>query len=97
MRDAVNVFTEANEKLFTSFGCAGRYFIKPVTEGAWRVDDSGDMPILTYKNNGAKQHAVIVRQDGRPLIYRKGGYAMVIAIDCVKIAFVLDEKQELKS
>lgn len=90
---AVSAYIGAYEKLFSDFKCPGRYFVKPVTDCAWRVSGDEDMHILSY----AAQNAVVVRQDGQPLVYRASGYAMVIAIDCVKIAFLLDESRELKS
>ena len=33
-------------------------------------------------------NAVIVKRNGVPMVYQKKEYTMVVAIDCVKIAFV---------
>lgn len=95
MRNTVDAYIEAGERLFAAFGCAQHYYIRPMPGCPWQVLH-GEIPILSYERNGA-HNAVIVRQDGRPLIYRAGGYALVIAIDCVKIAFLLDELKERKA
>ena len=39
--------------------------------------------------------AVIVKKNGIPMVYQKKEYTMVVAIDCVKIAFVFQNNQRV--
>ena len=95
MRKAVNSYMQSYRNLLSAFGCKSRYYIRPALECAWGVSEA-EIPILTVEADGTEQKCVIVRQDGEPLVYRANGYALVIAIDCVKTAFLLDIKKEMK-
>lgn len=98
MQNVVNAYTRAYEDLLGKFNCPYPYFVKNMENRAWRVSGDDEMFFLSYEQeDGKPQTAVVVRQDGKPLVYRAGGYALVIAIDCVKIAFLLDEKREIAS
>jgi hypothetical protein len=78
-----------------AFRCPGDYFIKPLVESPWNIIGDEDMPILSYEHNGTACNAIIVRQNGLPMVYRNKGYALVVAVECVKIAFILDESLEI--
>jgi hypothetical protein len=97
MHLTVNAFLNAKIQFLAGFNCPGDYFINPLTESPWRINESKEMPVLSYENKNHTHHAVIVQQNNQPLIYRAGGYALVVAIDCVKVAFLLDERREQKS
>ena len=87
----VTRYVDARLELLGVFDCPQEYPIRPATDQDWRIEEAEGFFILHYGD----QSAVIVRQDRKPLIGRAGGYALVIAIDCVKMAFLLDEKREL--
>ena len=96
MRDIVQNFIKAQNQLIKAFDCPGDYFIKPMLGCPWRITGDEDIPILSYEQNNLIQNAVIVRHSGDPMIYRFKGYTMIVAIDCVKIAFVFETYKELK-
>ena len=95
MRNAINAFVRAQRQLMNAFGCGGEYFIKPLVDSPWQITGEKDMPILSYERNETMHNAVIVWQDGNPSVYRAKGYVMVVAIDCVKIAFIFNAGREM--
>jgi hypothetical protein len=95
MRGAVQSLIKAQSKLMKAFGCPNEYLVKPMVDCPWHITGTGDMPVLSYVHKEQKHNAVIVRQNGRPMVYRSGGFALVVAIDCVKIAFFFEIKREV--
>lgn len=93
MRKAVNAYLNAYKNLLSAFGCGEEYFVSPALSCKWQIVE-GEMPLLSYSVNEKIKNSVIVCDGEKPLVYRAGGYAMVIAIDCVKVAFILDESKE---
>lgn len=95
MRDKINMFITAETALRKAFGCPGDYYLKPSLDCSWRVLANDDLYFLTRINNGASSNAVVVKQGDKPMVYRAEGFTLVVAIDCVKIAFLLDNQLEL--
>jgi hypothetical protein len=95
MRHHLNTLIKARKQLMKAFGCPDEYLIKPLPDSPWRISGDDDMRILSYEHNSNMENAVIVRQNGEAMIFRTKGYVCVVAIDCVKIAFLFDENQEL--
>ncbi len=82
-------YIDAKSKIFEYFDCSNDYFIKPAIDCKWIVKGDEDFYFLSYfDENDKKTDAVVVRKNGEPLIYKTDLYTMVIAIDCVKIAFI---------
>ena len=82
-------FISAKNNVLDFFGCDGDFYIKPLLEYEWSVKSNDELCILSYKKaDEAAVSAVVVKKNGEPMIYSAGGYTMVIAIDCIKTAFV---------
>jgi hypothetical protein len=95
MRHQINTLLKTQKQLMKYFNCPNEYFIKPLADTPWEIVGSEDMKILTYEHNNTTYNAVIVRNNGKYMIYRSRGYVCVVAIDCVKIAFIFDESREM--
>jgi hypothetical protein len=95
MRNLINTYIKTHKKMLKTFGCPGNYFILPLMDCAWSITGGEDMPILSYDQNDITKNAVIVCHNNTPLIYRANGYVLVVAIDCIKTAFVFDGKREI--
>jgi hypothetical protein len=95
MRQQINTFLKAQKQLMKSFGCPADYFIKPMPESGWHITGDDEVNFLTYEQDNRMNSAVIVRQGGRAMVYRARGYVCVVAIDCVKIAFIFDGSREM--
>ncbi len=87
--DAVQQFIQTQKQVLDFFQCEGDFFIKPLMEYEWTVCSTEDFYFLSYWTKPNKKiNAVIVKRNGVPMVYQKREYTMVVAIDCVKIAFV---------
>ncbi|MBS4959842.1 MAG: hypothetical protein KHZ62_03360 [Clostridiales bacterium] len=97
LKKPVEAFIDARDEILKYFDCAGSFFIRPLVGQEWAVKTGEDFSILSYwEKSGKKVDAVVVSKSGMPMIYEKDSYTMVVAIDCVKIAFVFQNslKQE---
>lgn len=89
-------YEQARKRVATYFGCEEDFFLKPLLDLEWLVKEDGDFHFLTYWTvKGKKIDAVVVRKNGNPLIYRTPDYTMVVAIDCVKIAFIFQNSKNM--
>ncbi len=89
MEDIVNSYLNSKNELMLFFDCNDDYFIRYMQNYDWRIYDNEGLYFLNYWNDNTKIDSIIVRKKNNPLIYEKEDYTMVIAIDCVKIAFIL--------
>lgn len=94
MREVVDEYVEAKTSLNKYFNCKDNYFIKPLSNSNWCVHGNDGIFFLTYWEEDTKVNVLVVKKDNKPLIYRAEDYTMIIAIDCVKIAFILKNENE---
>ncbi len=89
MGEAVIKYIQAKERLMRYFGCKENYFVKPLHDAFWRIEDTNDFPILSYwHENDSKTDALICKKGGKPMIFSTKAYTMIIGIECIKIAFI---------
>ncbi len=90
---------EKNRKLLLNcFDCDEDYFIKDLQEYNWNISITENWHILSYwkdinTSKVKKTDIAIVKKDGKPQIFETPKYSMIIGIQCVKIAFILDNKK----
>ena len=95
MSAAVSRYLKAHKDLLRHFGCTQDYFIKSMIGYNWEIITDGGAYFLEYwgsREAKARTSAVVVCQDGRPLIFKAGEHALVVAIDCVKVGFLLETR-----
>jgi len=100
MSGAINRYLKARKDLLRSFGCRQDqdYFIKVAPGCSWEIKYEGDVYILSYwLNVNEKKFFICVRSEGKPIVHRAREHTLVVAIDCVKTAFVLDNEAEAKN
>lgn len=91
--EPVQDFIQSRKKIMDYFHCEGDFYIKPLLGLEWLVRKADDFHFLTYwVSSGKKMDAVVVTKGGQPLVYKAKDYTMVVAIDCVKIAFIFQNK-----
>ena len=87
--DLLKNYISAKKELMDYFKCEDDFFIKPFENLKWAVKSDDDFNFLIYWNDSGKKHtAVIVKKNGSAMIFKANKYTMVIAIDCVKTAFI---------
>ena len=85
----VHNFISSQKKIMEYFGCDGEFYIKPLINYNWVVKSNDDFSILSYCDNNDKRiDAVVVKKGGKPMVYKKDDFTMIIGIDCVKLAFI---------
>ena len=87
--NAVEQYLTAGKNIMEYFNCNDEFFIKALLDFSWSVIDNKDFSLLSYWDGKKKVDSVVVRKNGLPLIFETKEYTMVVAIDCVKIGFVL--------
>ena len=96
MSDHVTNYISAAEKLAAAFKCGAEFPFRLCLGEKWRLNEADGSFFLSLENGGGKADVfVAVKANGKPLRYRYGRYIMVVAIDCVKTAFILDDKNEI--
>jgi len=95
MSAIITRYLKSHRDLLRHFGCMQDYFIKSMIGYNWEIITYGDAYFLEYwgsREAKARTSAVIVCQDGRPQIFKAKEYALVVAIDCVKVGFLLETR-----
>ncbi len=89
MQKEIQSYLRAKNNILMKFGCKQDYPIKPMINVKWMISGDDGVFFLTYwdENNERKDFA-IAKSDGSPMIFETKDYSMVVAIDCIKIAFV---------
>lgn len=91
MRDIVENFINAKNIINKEFNCSEDFFIKPLVDKKWSIKNNDGIFFLTYlDDSNTPKDCVIVKKNNEPMIYKKNNYTMVIGIECVKLAFILD-------
>lgn len=95
MGNIIEKFINTKKELKKYFDCKEDFFVKPLIENEWTIKNNDDIYFLTYKENDIYKDCVIVKKNNEPLIIKKDNYTMVIAIECIKLAFILNNKKEI--
>lgn len=94
MRKAVQEYASAKKNLFEYFDCKEDYPVVILSKCQWALKQDEGMYFLTYwVNEDEKFNYAVVKKDGEPLVYKTRDYSMVIAIDCIKTAFVFKNNE----
>ncbi len=88
MTSPIADFLFSKKQVMDFFDCDDNYFIKPMVDASWKTKAEDGMWFLSYYDDGKNNSAVIVKNGNRPLIFKRDEYTMVIAIECIKIAFI---------
>ena len=94
MRREIRAYTDSKKKLLKLFGCDADLPIRVLVDAAWHVEQYDDVSFLHYEpqGGGEKLVSVIVNKDGEPWITLMNELTMIVAIDCIKFAFILKNK-----
>jgi hypothetical protein len=89
MKKELNGYMNSKGSIFKQFGCPDDFLLNAMPNRKWVVSGEEGFHFLSYwddKNN--KNDFTVARKDGEPMIFHDKEYTMIIAIDCIKIAFV---------
>ncbi len=97
MNKALYRYVDTKRKLLAYFNCEDEFHIHVNTGYNWRIMDLDGVYFLSYWRTGSKPvDAVIVKKNGEPMIFEKPDLTMVVAIDCIKIAFIMKNSDRVQ-
>jgi len=98
VNDVVADYLKAYRALLWHFNCRQDYLVRSMIGYNWAIICEEDAFFLEYwRDGGEKSRAVAVRQDDAPMVYPAREYTLVVAIDCVKIGFILETWRQDRS
>jgi len=91
MRREVRAYTDAKKKLLNLFRCEADMPVKMMVGALWNIEENDGVYFLRYEPEpgGESLLSVIVGKNGEPWITEMNELTMIIAIDCIKWAFIL--------
>jgi hypothetical protein len=100
MKGPVQQFMNAKKDLMKYFDCPEEYYIKMQLEDYWLVNEQDEWDVVsfaaTHPLKGNKTDVIIVRKNGKPMIFKQKEYTMIVGIQCVKVAIVFSNTKECK-
>ena len=94
MRREISAYTGAKKKLLKLFGCEADLPVRVLIDIEWHVEEHDGVSFLHYQPqpDSEKLISVIVNKNGEPWIAKMNELSMVVAIDCIKFAFILKNR-----
>lgn len=91
MKNIIQQFVDNKNSILKAFKLDDDLYIQPMLEYNWLVrEDDGIYFLRFWKDNEMFRELVIVRKNGEPNVNKSGECTAVVALDCVKIAFIFD-------
>ena len=94
MAGLVEAFIAAKKAIFAKFGAGEDLPIRICTEIQWQLVPVDEMFLLRLHRKLPENFAVI-RNEGSLCVFKHGRYSLVVGIDCVKTAFLLDNDSNI--
>lgn len=97
MEVLIKEYLKLEENIRRKFKCEEDFFLKPMIGNKWAINTENDTCFLSYldNNDSKKNTCYVVSKNSKPMIYKKDDITMIIAIDCIKIAFIFENKNKL--
>ncbi|MDL2248864.1 hypothetical protein LJB89_04125 [Tyzzerella sp. OttesenSCG-928-J15] len=91
MANIIHDFFNAKANLLRHFKCGDEYFVQSKLGFNWEITEEDGIFFLNYwENINNKSSCVIIKKNDQPQIFKTDDYTMIIAIDCIKIAFIFN-------
>lgn len=92
----VEAYFANKQKLMEYFDIDADYYVYNAINYKWCVKQYKEAMFLTINKNGSKKEDyVIVKRNNLPLIYEKNDFSLFVAIDCIKVAFIVKNTNQL--
>lgn len=95
MKNIIDNFIDAKKQLNEYFNCNEDFFIKPLTNNRWSIKNADGIFFLSYWDNNKQKDCVLVKKNNKPMIFKTNEHTMVIGIECIKLAFILKNNNEI--
>ena len=94
MGDCVDNFLAAADALAAAFECGTEFPFRVCAGEKWRLSEAGGSFFLGLESpeDGKTRAFAVAKAGGEPMLFEYSRYTMVVAIDCIKTAFILENK-----
>ncbi len=92
----IEQFSKLNSDMHKELNLDKDIYISPKIESKWKIDSLSGLSMVEFENNNKFDKCVIVNNEKEPVIIKKDIYTVVLAIDCVKVAFIFNNELEIK-
>ncbi len=93
--DNINKYIELEKNIKKRFNIDDNVYIKSMLDTKWKIRNDNGIHFLSLINGEKLVEQVIVNKDGKPNMTNYKNTTCVVAIDCVKIAFLLLEENKI--
>ncbi len=90
MDTQINNFKFTHEQIFREFEVESKYFLCVLDESEWELIAQDEITLVKYRRDNEEKTSLVTQKGEKPFIVEKNGYTMIIAIDCIKIAFIFN-------
>lgn len=95
MKDIIKNFINSKNALNKYFDCNEDFFINPLLDNKWTLkEDNGIYFLKCFKDDIPKDY-IVVKKNNIPMIFEKNDYTMIVAIDCIKLAFLVKNSNKI--
>lgn len=96
MKQVITSYINSKKILMESFECKNNYHVEPIVECKWKVKKEDDIYIFSYwKTDEDKKDLIVVKKNGEPIILNNDKYTMIVGINCIKIAYIVKNKNKI--
>lgn len=102
MKYILDKYTSIREEIFHLFDLKPTLILKDMSKYKWSLIDieGEDIKLLALWDEdeiefSLKNKFVVVKNKDRPIIRKKNGYTLIVCIDCIKIALILNDENKI--
>ncbi len=95
MNNIINTYIKSTEEIAQKFNVSQDFFIKPILDCEWNIREMEGLMFFKYIKDGKEFEQVVVRQNGENLVQKQGDFTLIVAIDCVKISFLVRNDKKI--
>ncbi len=92
MADKIKTLISTKKAIFKDFKIEEDYYVQTMENYSWSIVEREGLNFLSYWDNKTKAEKIIVNKNGEPIVSKTKDYTLVVIIDCVKVAYILENK-----
>ncbi len=92
----VETYFNSKQKLMEYFEIDNDYYVYNAVNYKWNIRKNNEVSFLVlYKTNEMKEEYVVVKRNNLPHFQEKDEFSLYVAIDCIKVAFIVKNSNRL--
>lgn len=94
----INELLKVKKEAYEEIGIPYDLYFRDMLQYEWATFEKDGLYFFRYyldKNTDKYSEQVIVFNGSKPMIIEKDGFTIIVAIDCVKVAFILNSSKKI--